>query len=292
MAGLTAGTTNWGNKKYIPQSYALNVLKRFYAQDQLMAVTNTNFSELSFGKKGDTVHIRKAPKFVFQDRQVDVPFSFDLVNDEEITLTIDYDKVCAARLPYEWQKLSDIDMKAVCTENMSSAYTDLVQTIVYQGAYASATSTVASTDWQTAGNPSKAVMAAKVKLDNLKIPATGRWLLMSPDMAMYLALEQANFAQNMGTSKGALYDGFAGHFGGFDIYTTPLLAGAGTAASPWEAMAGHKDAISLAANIKDTAIVDMRPAGHIAEGIIFSALFGYGVTQPDALVRLRAQTSA
>ena len=97
--GLTAGTTNWGNKKFIPQAYSLNVLKRFYAKDILMGVTNTNFPELKFGKKGDTVHIRKEPKFVFQDHQVDTPFNFDLVNDEEITLSIDYDKVCAARLP-------------------------------------------------------------------------------------------------------------------------------------------------------------------------------------------------
>ena len=84
--GLTAGTTNWGNKKFIPQAYSLNVLKRFYAKDILMAVTNTNFPELKFGKKGDTVHIRKEPKFVFQDHQADVPFNFDLVNDEEIKL--------------------------------------------------------------------------------------------------------------------------------------------------------------------------------------------------------------
>ena len=292
MAGITAGTTNWGNKKFIPQAYSLNVLKRFYAQDQLMGVTNTNFSELSFGKKGDTVHIRKAPKFVFQDHQADVPFNFDLVNDEEITLTIDYDKVCATRLPKEWQKLSDIDFKAVCTENMNSAYTELIQTIVYQGAYASASSTVASSDWRTAGNASKAIMEAKVKLDNKKIPAGNRWLLMSPDMLMYLALEQANWAQNMGTAKGALYDGYVGHFGGFDIYTSPLLSGSGTAAAPWHAMAGHKDAISLAANIKETAVVDLRSAGHLADGIIFNALFGYGVTQPDALVDLQAQTAA
>ena len=290
--GLTAGTTNWGNKKFIPQSYSLNVLKRFYAKDILMGVTNTNFPELKFGKKGDTVHIRKEPKFVFQDHQVDTPNNFDLVNDEEITLSIDYDKVCAARLPSEWQKLSDIDLKAVCTAAMEKAYTKMIQQIVFQGAYASATSTVASSDWQTAGNASKAVMDAKVYLDNLEVPAEDRWLLVSPAMTKYLALETANYAQNMGTDKGALFDGFVGYYAGFRVYQTPYLAGAGTAASPWEAMAGHKDAISLAANIKDTAVVDLRSAGHLADGIIFNALFGYGVTQPDALVRLRAQTAA
>ena len=256
-----------------------------------MGVTNTNFPELSFGKKGDTVHIRKEPKFVFQDHQADVPFNFDLVNDEETTLTIDYDKVCAARLPKEWQKLSDIDLKSVCTEAMNKAYTKLIQQIVFQGAYASATSTVASSDWQVAGNASKAIMDAKVALDNLEVPAENRWLLVSPAMTKFLALETANYAENMGTPKGALYDGFVGYFGGFAVYQTPYLAGAGTAASPWEAMAGHKDAISLAANIKETAVVDLRSAGHLADGIIFNALFGYGVTQPDALVRLRAQTA-
>lgn len=292
MTGISAaGSTNWGNKKFIPQMYALNVLERFYAQDQLMAITNNNFPDLSFGKKGDQVHLRKEPKFVFQDHVPGVPFNFENVTDEEVILSIDYDKICAASLPKEWKTLSDIDLEAVCTKAMQKSYVDMVQTTVYQGAYASATSTVASTDWQTAGNASKAVMSAKVKLDNLKIPAENRWLLISPDMSMYLSLEQANWAQNMGTPKGALFDGYVGRFGGFDVYTTPLLAGSGTSSAPWEAMAGHKDAISLAANIKDTAIVDLRSAGHLADGIIFSALFGYGVTQPDALVRLRAQTA-
>ena len=291
MAGLTSATTNWGNKAFIPQAYSLKVLNRFYAKDLLMAVTNSNFGELKFGGKGEKVIIRREPKFTFQDHTVDAPFAFNLVNDESTTLSIDYDKVCTARVPDEWKKLSDIDLEAMVKGAMDKAHTKMLQQIVFQSVYTSATSTVTSTDWQTAGNASKAVMDAKVALDNLEVPAEDRWLLVSPAMTKFLALEQANWAQNMGTDKGALYDGFVGYFSGFRVYQTPYLAGAGTSASPWEAMAGHKDAISFAANIKDTKAVDLTAAGYFGMGIVFHSLFGFGVTQPDALVRLRAQTA-
>ena len=242
---LSRAGANWANEKFIPELYAKKVLNRFYATDVLNGVTNMDYSG-EFSKKGDTVHIRREPKFTPVDHLVDAPFAFETVNDEEVLLSIDYDKVTAARIPYEDMTLSDIDLENMVIESMKKAHTKMVQQVVFQGVSSSATSTVTSLDWQTALNPTKAIGSAHVKLDDLEVDQDNRWLLMSPAMCNKLAQEVSLYAQNMGTPKGALFDGYVGHYNGFDIYKTPYLAGAGTSANPWYALAGHKSAISFA----------------------------------------------
>lgn len=288
---LSRAGANWVNEKFIPELYAKKVLNRFYATDVLNGVTNMDYSG-EFSKKGDTVHIRREPKFTPVDHLVDAPFAFETVSDEEVLLSIDYDKVTAARLPYEDMELSDIDLENMVIESMKKAHTAMVQRTVFQGVSTSATSTVTSLDWQTALNPTKAIGSAQVALDNLEVDQDNRWLLMSPAMCNKLAQEVSLYAQNMGTPKGALFDGYVGHYNGFDIYKTPYLAGAGTQASPWYALAGHKSAISMATKIQNAKMVDLAAAGYLGMGIVFQTLFGFHVTQPDALVSLRAQTAA
>jgi len=287
---LSRGTANWVNEKFIPELYAKKVLNRFYATDVLNGVTNMDYSG-EFSKKGDTVHIRREPKFTPVDHLVDNPFAYETVNDEEVLLSIDYDKVTAARIAYEDLTLSDIDLENMVIESMKKAHTKMVQQIVFQGVSSSATSTVSSLDWQTALNPTKAIGSAQVALDNLEVDQDNRWLLMSPAMCNKLAQEVSLYAQNMGTPKGALFDGYVGHYNGFDIYKTPYLAGAGTSGTPWFALAGHKSAISMATKIQNAKMVDLAAAGYLGMGIVFQTLFGFQVTQPDALVSLRAQTA-
>lgn len=287
---LSRSGANWVNEKFIPELYAKKVLNRFYATDVLNGVTNMDYSA-EFSKKGDTVHIRREPKFTPVDHLVDAPFAFETVNDEEVLLSIDYDKVTAARIPYEDMTLSDIDLENMVIESMKKAHTKMVQQVVFQGVSSSATSTVSSIDWQTALNPTKAIGSAQVALDNLEVDQDGRWLLLSPAMANKLAQEATLYAQNMGTPKGALFDGYVGHYNGFDIYKTPYLAGAGTAGVPWYALAGHKSAISMATKIQNAKMVDLAASGYLGMGIVFQTLFGFQVTQPDALVSLRAQTA-
>ena len=287
---LSRSGANWVNEKFIPELYAKKVLNRFYATDVLNGVTNMDYSA-EFSKKGDTVHIRREPKFTPVDHLVDAPFAFETVNDEEVLLSIDYDKVTAARIPYEDMTLSDIDLENMVIESMKKAHTKMVQQVVFQGVSSSATSTVTSLDWQTALNPTKAIGSAQVALDNLEVDQDGRWLLLSPAMANKLAQEVTLYAQNMGTPKGALFDGYVGHYNGFDIYKTPYLAGAGTSGVPWYALAGHKSAISMATKIQNAKMVDLAASGYLGMGIVFQTLFGFQVTQPDALVSLRAQTA-
>ena len=287
---LSRAGANWVNEKFIPELYAKKVLNRFYATDVLNGIVNMDYSG-EFSNKGDTVHIRREPKFTPVDHLVDAPFSFETVTDEEVLLSIDYDKVTAARLPYEDMELSDIDLENMVIESMKKAHTKMVQQIVFQGVSSSATSTVTSLDWQTALNPTKAIGSAQVALDNLEVDQDNRWLLMSPAMCNKLAQEVSLYAQNMGTPKGALFDGYVGHYNGFDIYKTPYLAGAGTAGAPWYALAGHKSAISMATKIQNAKMVDLAAAGYLGMGIVFQTLFGFQVTQPDALVSLRAQTA-
>ena len=287
---LSRTGANWVNEKFIPELYAKKVLNRFYATDVLNGVTNMDYSG-EFSKKGDTVHIRREPKFTPVDHLVDAPFSFETVNDEEVLLSIDYDKVTAARIPYEDMTLSDIDLENMVIEAMKKAHTKMVQQVVFQGVSSSATSTVSSSDWQTALNPTKAIGSAQVALDNLEVDQDNRWLLMSPAMCNKLAQEVTLYAQNMGTPKGALFDGYVGHYNGFDIYKTPYLAGAGTSTAAWYALAGHKSAISMATKIQNAKMVDLAASGYLGMGIVFQTLFGFQVPQPDALVSLRAQTA-
>lgn len=281
-------STTFPNQVYIPKQWSAKTLLRYYAEDILPQITNTDYSG-EFSKKGDLVHIPYEPFVVAQDHIPDADLNWQNIQDVEKTLSIDYDKVISVSIPDEWQRLSLIDLANTVTNAMRKKMGEVIQETLLNTVYTSATSTASTLNWSTAGNPSKSLAECSAKLSTLKIPMANRWLLLHPNQVQYLIQEVANFALNAGNPKGALIEGWVGHFAGFDVYQSPLIPGAGTAGNPYKSMAGHRDAISLATIIKDIKVKDL--SNKLNQGIVMQSLYGFGVLQPDALVYLPGQVS-
>lgn len=290
---LTNGTTNWPNQVFVPEYWSSLVLEKYYAEDMLPKITNQKFKEI-INAKGDTVHILREPTWNVYDHNVGADLQWQNVDDVETTLTIAYDKVSAVEIPDEWKRMSAVDLKAMIVKGFAKAHAEAINSIVLGSAYASASSTVSvATKWGITAannNAAKAVSEAQALLSTKKVEMANRWLLLHPMALMYLNLDTANYAQNAGTSKGAQVTGYVGEFAGFSVYTSPLVPGAGTSGNPYKCMAGHIDAISVASNIKEVKMKDL--SNKLGEGIVGQTLFGFGVTQPDALVYVPVDTAS
>ena len=285
---LTRDGINFANQIFIPELWSDKILLRYYAENVLNGIANMEYEGTIKGY-GDTVHIPREVLVNVYDHSVDGELNWQLVNDEETTLTIDYNKVSSIRIPDEDQNRSMVDLEGMVIPAMAKAHGEAIETIVLAGAYASASQTASTLNWSTAANPTKSLAEVAAKLSAYKIPMKDRWLLLHPLQVQYLIQEQSNYAQNLGTDKGALYEGWVGYFAGFKVYQSPLVPGAGTAGNPYKSMAGHKDAISIATVMKNIRKKEL--SNHLGMGIVGQTLFGYKVTQPDALIYLPGQIS-
>lgn len=280
---LTSGTPNFPNQVFVPEFWSSNILGKYYAENMLPQITNQNFKEI-ISAKGDTVHIMREPTWNVYDHQVDADLNWQNIDDTETTLTIDYDKVSSVVIPDEWKLMSAVDLKSVVTSGFAKAHAQTIMQIVTVGAYSAATSTATTATWKTAGNASIQLSEAAARLSSLNIPMENRWLLLHPMALAKLNLEVSNYAQNAGNPKGALITGYVGEYAGFSVYQSSLVPGAGTSGSPYLCMAGHKDAISVASTIKNLKVKDL--SNKLGEGIVGQTLFGFKVTQPDALCKV------
>jgi len=292
------GTQNWGNQVSIPEFWSSLVLEKYYAEDILPKMTNQKFKEI-INAKGDTVHILNEPTWNVYDHVVGADLNWQNVDDAETTLTINYDKVSSVEIPDEWKRMSAVDLKAMVIKGFSKAHSEAIQSVVLGAAYASASSVINSSSdaaivkWgitASNNNAAKTIAKAAALLSTKKIPMENRWLLLHPLALMYLNLDVANYAQNAGTSKGAQIVGYVGEYAGFSVFTSPLVTGTGASGTPFNCMAGHMDAISIASNIKEIKVKDL--SNKLGEGIVGQTLFGFKVTQPDALVHIAVDTAS
>jgi hypothetical protein len=177
---LTRTGINWQNGAFIPQQYSKKVLLRYYAEDVLPSITNSDYEgDLSGKGKGDTVNIRREPVVVPQDHSVDAKLNWQLVTDEKISLALSYDKVSPIRLTEEDMLLSDVDLMGMITEAMLKAHRVAVNTAIIQAAYLSATTTATAVAWQTSTNSGDAMStyAARCRLSISPTMATaGSWV--------------------------------------------------------------------------------------------------------------------
>jgi hypothetical protein len=288
---LTRSGANFSNGYFIPQQYSKKVLLRYYAEDVLPKITNSAYEgDLSGKGKGDTVTIRREIVPIAQDHSVDAELNWQLVTDDKTTLTLAYDKVSPIRLTKEDLMLSDVDLMKMVTDAMFKVHRTEVNKSVLQAAYLSATTTATTVEWQTSTNSSDAMGTYAAQLSALNIPDDGqRWFITHPLALQYLKRQQANWAQNAGTSQGAQIINYVGTYAGFKVFESSLIAGAGTSGNPYKSMAGHKDAISLAAVFRDLEIKDL--SNYLGKGVVGQTIFGWGVTQPDALIYAPIRTS-
>lgn len=288
---LSRANANFVNQYFIPEQFSKTVLTRYYAQGLLPNITNSTYQgELSGKGKGDTVHIRREPTIVVQDHEVGGDLNFTMVQDEEIQLTLDYNKVSSYMVANEdMDHLFDIDVQKMLLDAFAKKHEEVVTETILGSVYSSATSSLAGAAWQTSTNSTAHVALAGATLDTLKIPRDKRALVVHPMALQWLSQQQANWANSAGTSTGAQITGLVGMYAGFKVFSSPLVPGAGTSGNPYKCIALHEDAIAMAALFKNVKVSDYPQK--LSQLIIGQTIFGFKVVQPDALVYLPVQVS-
>jgi len=291
MPNLARVGNNLSNKYHLPANSSKLVLARYYAEDMIPNITNSQYTgELGNKGQGETVYIRREPVFVATAREINANINWQDLDLEQIALTLDYSFETGGAIDKADLFLSDLDLTKHCQKAMLDAHTKVVNETIIQSVYASATTTGTSTAWQTSTNSAVAIAAAGAELSTLKIPENERWILIHPRMAQYLTQIQAGWALNSGFKTGTQITGHIGQYAGFNVFVSPFVAGAGTAGNPFKAMAGHRDAIAMASTIQNAEVVSMMPL-RPGTGIYQNTILGFKVVQSDALLYMPGQVA-
>lgn len=283
---------NLANGAFIPQIWSKKLIKKYYASSVCNIICNSDWQGEIMGV-GNTVQIRKRPDIVVNPSVANQKINWQDIVDDKTTLTIDYAFDAAVKIDNFDAYQTDINLQAELVDEISNRLRLAIETTVLGSAYSSATTKLTGGNWAawgTAGNPIKCIAEAQAKLNALNVPVEDRWMLLSPAMVQYLIQETALYALNAGTDKGALMKGYVGELAGFSIYQSSLVTGAGTAGSKFNAMCGHKDAITLATQFTQfEANVPLQD--FFGKGIRAQNCFGFKTIKPEALVWMETQIS-
>lgn len=281
---------NLPNGYFNPTIFPKQFLAKFYAASVTSMMCNTDYEDSLF-QFGATVNIRKIPNVVVNPSVIDGKINWQVMIDSQVQLQINYAYDAAVIISDIQYAQMDVNLQGAIINEMAQRLRIVIETVILGGAYSSATTTETSVDWRTAGNPTAAITQSNADLDNLNIPSEDRYVVISPNAAMYLRREQQLYALNSGNPKGALINGFVGDYDGASVYKSTLLTGTGASTSKSQAYVGHKVAITMATQFTnfESGIVLQ---DYYGKGIRCQNLFGYAVTYPDALVSMPVQTAA
>lgn len=288
--------TNLSSLNHLPVTYSPAMIVRYYAEDMLPKITTAKYTnELLSAGHGQKIVIRREPAFVTEDADVNAPINYQNLDVDSISVELSYLKRTAAKMDQVDIKLTDLDLDAAIPRAMMKAHAEAVSATVLGSIYTGASSTVYSSGttpyaWQTGNNSASALAAAFAQLSALKVPDDGnRSAVIHPYMAQYLTQIQPGWALNSGMPKGAQITGHIGNYAGLNIFVSPLVPGAGTAANPFKAVVLHKDAVALAALIKEAWVGSLRP-NYAGTGWSQDSIFGFAVAQPDGIVYMPTTT--
>ena len=284
--------SNFANGVFIPSIYPKKCLQKFYAESVCNAICNMDYQGdiLAFG---NAVQIRKRPDVFVNATSENEKISWQDINDEKVTLYINYAFDAAAKIGNIDMHQMDINLQAELVDEISHRLRLAVENTVISTQYASAGTTKttgAVAAWNTTTNSTLALgeMQAVLSSQIEPCPSTDRWVLIHPQMRTALLNQVGNYASYAGTPEGAMQRGYVTSLHGFTIYESPLVPGAGTAGSPYLCMAGHQSAITLATQFTQFE-VDVMLQDYFGKGIRAQNCFGVKTVKPTSLVSFAVQ---
>lgn len=295
---ITHQGLNLAGGAYTPTIWSKKMVKKFYAGSVCNQICNTDWQGEILGK-GNAVEIRQRPDVAVNPTQENMKINWQDVIDVKQTLTIDYAFDAAVKLGNIDMHQMDINLQAELVDEIANRLRLAVETTILGSAYSSAATKLTTSNtggaivaWGTATNPGKVFAAAQAFLSIAAepCPTEDRWILLHPVMKQYLIQETFNYALNAGLDKGAMQAGYVAYLAGFHVYESPLVTGAGTSASKYNAMAGHSTGITMAVQFTQFD-VDVPLQDYYGKGIRAQNCFGFKVIKPTSLLWLETQIS-
>lgn len=283
------------NGLLMPENWSRKLQKKWYATSVLNLVTNTDW-EGDLKGPGQNVFIRKRPNAYVSRHSANQKVVWQALVDSKIELKIT--EAFNAAIKFDDTDLAsfDINMFNEMTDELSNRHMNKEDEFVFTTMPTVAGFTAAVVNVAAAADYDKlltALSSARTKLDRLFVPREGRFFACSPEVgevllhtsqAKYDVSGEVNDQQRYGIVNKPIY--------GFTIIETTFVDGDGSAAgTPWQCLAGTKDAFCFARKITKTE-GPMQLQDYYGQGMKTLNCFGGGVTQPDALICIPVATTA
>lgn len=231
---------------FVPEVYAADLQQELSPATVAGNIANQNYTG-TIAQRGDTVNVYAVQTAGATPVAADGSVNYRTADMRDMVLTIDQAEDLSVEIPFPKVFQTDADMQASFQESQledaQQAIDDYVLSLGSGFAAANEITTTAS----TASGFISVIREAKVALSNQNVPATNRWMVLSPTYAALaneyvteLSLEQA--------STEAIRAGFLGRVEGFDLYeSTKLDVNAGKEAQ----LFGHFSAMTMAAQVQN-----------------------------------------
>ena len=281
----TAGANSAAN--FIPEIFSKKLQAKFYASSVLPQISNTDY-EGEISGQGNKVNIRTVPSVTVGDYTGSV--SYADVTTQVVELNIDKAKSYAFKVDDILKVQADINFQNEAAQDAAEQMRISVETDVMANIPTAATSILdkASVSESTLLGH---ILEAGRKLDELNIPDSDRFIVLSPLYIEMLKKSELRQAYLTGDGTSPLRNGKVGMIDRFSVYQSNLLAqGTGGDAGKTFCLAGHPKATCFASQFVKTETV--RLTDTFGDGVRGLKVYGYKVVVPDALVTLKMKTTA
>lgn len=284
-AFATTGANSAAN--FIPEIFSKKLQAKFYASSVLPQITNTDY-EGEISGQGNKVNIRTVPSVTVSNYTGTV--SYADVTTEIIELMIDKAKSYAFKVDDILKVQADINFQNEASKDAAEQMRIAVETDVMANIVTGATTTVDKAS-VSSSNILDAILEAGRKLDELNVPESDRFVVLSPKYIEMLKKSELRQAYLTGDSASPLRNGKVGQIDRFSVFQSNLLAaGAGGDAGKTLCLAGHPKATCFASQFVKTETV--RLTDTFGDGIRGLKVYGYKVVVPNALVALKLKDTA
>jgi hypothetical protein len=298
---------------FIPALWSGKLAEKFYAATVFGEITNTDWQG-EIKAMGDTVIINTIPTINIYTYTAGQSLNYDVPTPATITLTITKGKYFGVNVNDVLELQSKIKLMSTFTDdaaqqmkiqidtdvlagtfNQGSSYNMGVAAGKISGAFNLGSDTAPVT--LTAANILSNITSMSSVLDEANVPETDRWLIISPAERQLLMMSNLAQAQFMGDGSSMLRNGKIGMIDRFTVYVSNLIPRAaanfnwtggaqGGTLKRHAIIAGHKYGITFASQITNVeTLKNPNDFGSLVRGL---NVYGYKVTQPDAVVLLTA----
>lgn len=285
---------------YIPEIWSTNMLIKFYKNTCLSEISNTDY-EGEISGKGDKVKIRTVPDIAIKDHVDGMDLVYDDVSPGLVELLIDHGKYFAFPASVIEKAQSDIAFMEKFSEDGSMQMKIAIESDVYANVY---TDAAAANSGNSAGlisgdialgqagapleltksNVLDFIVDLGTVMDEQNIPETERFLLLPARMCGLIKKSDLKDASITGDGTSLLRNGKIGGIDRFTIYSSNCLSrviDGTTGRGCWNVMAGHKSALTFAAQISENeTLKNPKNFGDLVRAL---KVYGYKVIKPEAL---------
>lgn len=277
---------NLPNGNFLSEIWSRKLNVKYYAQTCLSDITNNKY-EGEIKNQGATVVIRNRPTVAISDYTVNQDMQYQDIVDEKIELLIDKAKSFSFKIDDVDAVQSDIAIMNELTQDAAYQMKIAIDKHVLGSVYGDASNTLTQAaldkttvlDW---------IIDAEVKMEESNLPTSERWLVIPPRIAGLIQKSDLKNASLTGDSKSIIRsnmnNGRLGEIGGLTVYVSNNLAV--TSGGVYQCLAGHKSAITFAAQI--IKVETLRLQTKFGDAVRGMNVYGFKTVLPSGLVSMPA----